>query len=116
MTRLFVRAHTLLRTHLLALRSRRPETGQATAEYALVLLGVAAIALLVVAQARSCRQAQSGPTRYDRATRRGRSRRTTWRPRGSCRVQPERSSQVSPGFPVREDRYAERVHGAEVAR
>lgn len=51
MTRLFVRAHTLLRTHLLALRSRRPETGQTTAEYALVLVGVAAIALLVVAWA-----------------------------------------------------------------
>ena len=35
--------------HLLARPSRRPDAGQTTAEYALVLLGVAAIALLVVA-------------------------------------------------------------------
>lgn len=47
MTRLFVRVHT----HLLAHPPRRPESGQTTAEYALVLLGVAAIALLVVAWA-----------------------------------------------------------------
>ena len=33
------------------LRARRDERGQATAEYALVLLGVAAIALLVTAWA-----------------------------------------------------------------
>ena len=37
--------------HLLARPSRRPDAGQTTAEYALVLLGVAAIALLVVAWA-----------------------------------------------------------------
>lgn len=47
MTRLFVRAHI----HLLAPGRGRPERGQTTAEYALVLLGVAAIALLVVAWA-----------------------------------------------------------------
>lgn len=47
MTRLLVRAHT----HLLAPRRGRPDRGQTTAEYALVLLGVAAIALLVVAWA-----------------------------------------------------------------
>ena len=66
MTRLFVRVHT----HLLALRpALRGDRGQTTADYALVLLGVAAIAPLVVAWARSCRQTQSGPVRYDRATR-----------------------------------------------
>jgi hypothetical protein len=39
--------------HLLVHRLRRaqPEAGQATAEYALVLLGVAALALLVLAWA-----------------------------------------------------------------
>jgi len=49
MTHLFVHVHT----HLLALRARptRDDAGQTTAEYALVLLGVAAIALLVVAWA-----------------------------------------------------------------
>jgi len=47
MTPLFVRVHTLL----LARRGSRGERGQTTAEYALVLLGVAAIALLVVAWA-----------------------------------------------------------------
>ena len=47
MTYLFVRAHTAL----LALRGDRADAGQTTAEYALVLLGVAAIALLVVAWA-----------------------------------------------------------------
>ncbi len=47
MTTLFVRVHTLL----LGRRGHRRETGQTTAEYALVLLGVAAIALLVVAWA-----------------------------------------------------------------
>lgn len=77
MTTLFVRVHTLL----LARPSHQGDRGQTAAVYALVLLGVAAIALLVVAWARSCRQTQSGPARYDRATRRGRSRRTTWRPR-----------------------------------
>lgn len=112
MTRLFVRVHS----HLLALRPCRPDAGRTTAEYALVLLGVAAIALLVVAWARSCRQTQSGSARYDRATRRGRSRHARRGDRGRCRVQPERSSQLSPGFQVREDRYAERVHGVEVAR
>ena len=50
MTRLFIRAHTLLLDALPTLR-RRPDAGQTTAEYALVLLGVAAIALLVVAWA-----------------------------------------------------------------
>ena len=48
MTRLFVHVHT----HLLAMRlALRGDRGQTTAEYALVLLGVAAIALLVVAWA-----------------------------------------------------------------
>ena len=47
MTRLIVHVHT----YLLAGPSRRRECGQTTAEYALVLLGVAAIALLVVAWA-----------------------------------------------------------------
>lgn len=47
MTTLFVRAHTLL----LARRGPQGDAGQTTAEYALVLLGVAAIALLVVAWA-----------------------------------------------------------------
>lgn len=50
MTRLFIRAHTLLLDALPTLR-RRPDAGQTTAEYALVLVGVAAIALLVVAWA-----------------------------------------------------------------
>jgi len=59
MLRLFVHIHTAL---VVAQRSapgsprpdaagRRGESGQATAEYALVLLGVAAIALLVAAWA-----------------------------------------------------------------
>lgn len=47
MTRLLVRVHT----RLLALGSRCRDCGQTTAEYALVLLGAAAIALLVVAWA-----------------------------------------------------------------
>ena len=46
MTALFVRVHTLLFA-----RCWRADRGQTTAEYALVLLGVAAIALLVVAWA-----------------------------------------------------------------
>lgn len=50
MTRLFIRVHTLLLDALPTLR-RRPDAGQTTAEYALVLVGVAAIALLVVAWA-----------------------------------------------------------------
>ncbi|MBL8776002.1 MAG: DUF4244 domain-containing protein [Acidimicrobiales bacterium] len=51
MTRLFVRAHALLLVALPVPRSRGGDRGQTTAEYALVLLGVAAIALLVVAWA-----------------------------------------------------------------
>ncbi len=47
MPTVFVRVHTLL----LARRGHRGDRGQTTAEYALVLLGVAAIALLVVAWA-----------------------------------------------------------------
>jgi Flp pilus assembly pilin Flp len=43
---------TLIRFHLYVTRLlAAPEDGQATAEYALVLLGVAAIALMVVAWA-----------------------------------------------------------------
>ena len=56
MTTLFVRVHTLL----LARRGPQGEAGQTTAEYALVLLGVAAIALLVVAWAKPCCQGLSG--------------------------------------------------------
>ena len=51
MTCLFVRVHTLLLAAMPALRRRGGDRGQTTAEYALVLLGVAAIALLVVAWA-----------------------------------------------------------------
>ena len=47
MTTLFVRVHTLL----LARPSHQGDRGQTAAVYALVLLGVAAIALLVVAWA-----------------------------------------------------------------
>ena len=57
MTTVFVRVHTLL----LARRGHRGDRGQTTAEYALVLLGVAAIALLVVAWAKSCCQTLSQP-------------------------------------------------------
>ena len=46
----YVRASTHLSTHRVG-PARRGDTGQTTAEYALVLLGVAAIALLVVAWA-----------------------------------------------------------------
>ncbi len=49
MTRLIVHVHSLLLAPLPTLRRR--DAGQTTAEYALVLLGVAAIALLVVAWA-----------------------------------------------------------------
>lgn len=55
MTHLFVSVHTLL----LDRRGHRGDTGQTTVEYALVLLGVAAIALLVVAWAKSCCKPQS---------------------------------------------------------
>ena len=41
----------MTRLYLLLAHRRRAEAGQTTAEYALVLLGVAAIALLVVAWA-----------------------------------------------------------------
>lgn len=51
MTRLLVRAHLLLLAAVPAFRHRGADRGQTTAEYALVLLGVAAIALLVVAWA-----------------------------------------------------------------
>ena len=51
MTRLYVRVHTLLLPVRSVLRTRGGDRGQTTAEYALVLLGVAAIALLVVAWA-----------------------------------------------------------------
>ena len=51
MTRLFVRAHALLLAAMPVRRPRAGDRGQTTAEYALVLLGVAAIALLVVAWA-----------------------------------------------------------------
>jgi Flp pilus assembly pilin Flp len=37
-----------LSTHMLVSRVRHDERGQATAEYALVLLGAAAVALLIV--------------------------------------------------------------------
>ena len=43
MTRLYVRVHTLLLPVRSVLRTRRGDRGQTTAEYALVLLGVAAI-------------------------------------------------------------------------
>ena len=46
MLAIYVRLKLLLSDHL-----RRDERGQATAEYALVLLGAAAVALLVVAWA-----------------------------------------------------------------
>ncbi len=51
MTRLFVRAQALLLAAMPVPRPRGGDRGQTTAEYALVLLGVAAIALLVVAWA-----------------------------------------------------------------
>ena len=49
MIHLYVHVHTYLST--LPSRHDRGDAGQTTAEYALVLLGVAAIALLVVAWA-----------------------------------------------------------------
>lgn len=45
LTTLYVHAYTWLLTHL---PRRRGDAGQATTEYALVLLGAAAIALLIV--------------------------------------------------------------------
>ena len=47
----YVRLQTLLLTAPAAFRSRADERGQATAEYALVLLGAAALAVLVGAWA-----------------------------------------------------------------
>jgi Flp pilus assembly pilin Flp len=51
---LFVKIHVSVLLALEALRQRcRDERGQTTAEYALVLLGAAAVALLLVVWARS---------------------------------------------------------------
>jgi Flp pilus assembly pilin Flp len=49
MLSLYVHVHVALLA--LAIRTRRDERGQTSAEYALVLLGAAAIALLIVAWA-----------------------------------------------------------------
>ena len=51
MLAIYVYAITLLSNHGPARRARTDERGQASAEYALVLLGAAAIALLIVAWA-----------------------------------------------------------------
>lgn len=56
MTYLFLRAQTYLTTRRSTGWGDRRDRGQTTAEYALVLLGVAAIALLVVAWASSSNQ------------------------------------------------------------
>lgn len=70
----------------------------------------AAIALLVVAWARTLGQTRCGPGPPGHAAR-PQSPRTTWSAVGA-----KRSSQVSPGFAVREDPSAERIRGVVVAR